>query len=118
MATSCDSALSPGPTGRTRPALPERRAAARGTRPLRTRLAALLASAAVAAAAPALAQGPPDSPVPVVLRRLDLDLAVDYERATVAGTATLTVRNLSPRNVGAVTPCVFPSDWGVVQVSL
>jgi hypothetical protein len=83
--------------------VPERRPAARGTRSLETPLAALIASAALAAAAPALAQAPAEAPAPFVLQRLDLDLAVDYERGTVAGTATLRVRNLSPRPVGAVT---------------
>ncbi len=63
---------------------------------MRRRLAALaLAGAAVLAFTGE--QAAPGRGIPFVLARLALDLSVDYGRGAVAGTATLTFRNVSDR---------------------
>ena len=63
----------------------------------------VLATALMLGAPAAAAQAGKAEPViPFQLTRLALDLSVDYEHATIAGSATLTVRNVSSRSAAVV----------------
>ena len=72
--------------------------------PAGTLVRSLLLVALSGGAASLVGQGaaPPPASVPFQLTRMALDLRVDYDSATIAGTAALTLRNASARPVDAV----------------